>query len=51
MPLSQNKTVNIQMSLFENINREKKAIERIKTYTPIAINLTGKPFYVAYSGG
>lgn len=44
-----NKTVNI--SLFENTNCEKKAIERIKSYAPLAAELTGQPFYVAYSGG
>lgn len=41
----------VQISLFENINREKQAINRIKTYAPIAVEITGKPFYVAYSGG
>lgn len=41
----------VQISLFKNINREKQAIERIKTYAPLAYEITGKPFYVAYSGG
>ena len=33
------------------VNKVEKAIERIRSYSEISLQLTGKPYYVAYSGG
>ena len=34
-----------------NVNKVEKAIKRIQCYAEMAAELTGKPYYVAYSGG
>jgi len=41
----------VEHTIFGKTNKVKTAINRIKTYSDISYQLTGKPYYVAYSGG